>query len=365
MGRDITVTLWRRRGDVPLYEIAGRRLVGHEATTFREIGLYERVDLQPLLRDHIDVIADDLLVIAEEFDQWEDTRRRIDLLALDRSGRLVVIELKRTDEGGHMELQALRYAAMVSSMGFDEVASAYANHLAKQRPNEDLNARTELLKWLEAGEEDGDAPVISSNVRIVLIAADFGPEITTTAMWLNGFEDMDVRCIRLVPYRIDERVLLDIQQVVPLPEAADYQVRLRRKDQQRERARSDGRDFTQYHVVVDGQVLPKQNKRNAVRVMVQELVCRGVQAEKIGEILGPARFRSLAGELNDADAVAEALVEDDRHANPRGWFLDCPISEAGRTWVLSKGWGTNTEPALTALAEADPEAKVTFRRAEA
>ncbi|MFG3689544.1 hypothetical protein [Micromonospora sp. NPDC047740] len=37
----------------------------------------------------------------------------------------MVIELKRTDDGGHMELQALRYAAMVSAMSFDEVAAAY------------------------------------------------------------------------------------------------------------------------------------------------------------------------------------------------------------------------------------------------
>ncbi|MFN2506611.1 MAG: hypothetical protein ABR540_20770 [Acidimicrobiales bacterium] len=40
---------------------------------------------------------------------------------------------------------------------------------------------------------------------------------------------MDIRCVRLVPYEIDGKVLLDIQQVLPLPEAADYQVRLRRK----------------------------------------------------------------------------------------------------------------------------------------
>jgi RecB family endonuclease NucS len=44
-------------------------------------------------------------VIAEEYGLSEDSRRRIDLLALDRSGTLVVIELKRTDDGGDMELR--------------------------------------------------------------------------------------------------------------------------------------------------------------------------------------------------------------------------------------------------------------------
>jgi hypothetical protein len=45
---------------------------------------------------------------AEEYGLFEDSRRRMDLLALDHTGTLVVIELKRTDDGGHMELQALR-----------------------------------------------------------------------------------------------------------------------------------------------------------------------------------------------------------------------------------------------------------------
>ncbi len=91
---------------------------------FADLGLYERSDLQRLLRDAISALGEDLLVVAEEFGYWEDARRRIDLLALDRAGHLVVIELKRDETGGHMELQAIRYAAMVSSMGFAEVAVA-------------------------------------------------------------------------------------------------------------------------------------------------------------------------------------------------------------------------------------------------
>jgi hypothetical protein len=95
-------------------------------STSADLGLYERHDIQRLLRDAISALGEDLLVVAEEFGHWEDARRRIDLLAIDRTGHLVVIEPKRDESGGHMELQAIRYAAMVSSMGFAEVAAAYA-----------------------------------------------------------------------------------------------------------------------------------------------------------------------------------------------------------------------------------------------
>jgi len=249
---------------VPLYEVMDDGLKRRPPAAFAALGMYEKADLQRLLRDDISALDEDLFVIAEEFGNWEDARRRIDLLALDKAGRLVVIELKRTDDGGHMELQAIRYAAMVSSMGFTEIADAYAAHRAKHRPGEEVTARAELAAFLDVGE-GGEEPVISTDVRIILVSADFGREITTTVLWLNGFDGMDIRCVRLVPYEIDAKILLDIQQVLPLPEAADYQVRLRRKDVARERARSDGRDFTRFHIVVDGVERAHQNKRTAGR----------------------------------------------------------------------------------------------------
>jgi MalK OB fold domain len=112
-----------------------------------------------------------------------------------RSGtriELVVIELKRTDDGGHMDLQAIRYAAMVSSLTFADVATAFAAHCAKHRPKEDVDARGELAAFLDQadGTEEG---AISSEMRIILVSADFGREITTTVLWLNGFEGMDIR----------------------------------------------------------------------------------------------------------------------------------------------------------------------------
>lgn len=109
---------------MPIYEITPTVIRKISETSFAAAGIKERGDLQRLLRDQIEVISPETLVVAEEFGEWEDSRRRIDLLGLDRDANLVVVELKRTEDGGHMELQAVRYAAMVSTLTFDKVAPA-------------------------------------------------------------------------------------------------------------------------------------------------------------------------------------------------------------------------------------------------
>jgi RecB family endonuclease NucS len=59
---------------------------------------------------------------------------RVDLLAIDANANLVVIEIKRTTDGCHMELQAIRYAAMVSAMTFERAVQIHAlPPLAEQR----------------------------------------------------------------------------------------------------------------------------------------------------------------------------------------------------------------------------------------
>ncbi|MFQ5416836.1 MAG: hypothetical protein ACE5FL_07290, partial [Myxococcota bacterium] len=82
-----------------IFEIEAESIQPIPEARFRELGLKERGDLQRVLRDRIEVVAPDTLVLAEEFGSWEDSRRRIDLLALDREANLVVIELKRNEHG--------------------------------------------------------------------------------------------------------------------------------------------------------------------------------------------------------------------------------------------------------------------------
>ena len=85
---------------MPIFELTENGLRKIEETSFSTAGTRERADLQRLLQNQIEIIAPDTLIIAEEFGEWDDSRRRIDLLGVDKNANLVVFELKRTEDGG-------------------------------------------------------------------------------------------------------------------------------------------------------------------------------------------------------------------------------------------------------------------------
>jgi hypothetical protein len=195
--------------------------------------------LQRWLRDSPDALGEHLFVVAEEYGDFEEARRRIDLLALDEEANLVVIELKRTDDGGSLDLQAVRYAALISAMTFDDVVRAHEAYL--RRRGLPGAATQRILSFL--GASDPEQARISKVPRIILVSQDFSLEITTTVLWLVE-RGLDMKCVQLTPYRVHDQLFLSIRQVLPLEEATDYQVRIRQKDEIVRRATSGHRERT-------------------------------------------------------------------------------------------------------------------------
>ena len=84
---------------MPIFQVTPKELKPISETSFGLEGIMERNDLQRL-REQISVLDERLMVISEEFRDWLDSSRRIDLSCLDSEANLVVVELKRTDDGG-------------------------------------------------------------------------------------------------------------------------------------------------------------------------------------------------------------------------------------------------------------------------
>ena len=340
---------------MPLYELTpDTKLVRVEPQRFSDLMIQERTHLQRALREAIDAITPGVstMVLAEEFGDWKDASRRIDLLCLDSDGHLVVIELKRTESAGHADLQALRYAAMVAPMTFEQAVTAHAKYLASTG-QDSATAENSIRTFLD--QESGSV-AFKTVVRIVLAAGDFDPEITTSVLWLNSM-GLDIRCVQMQPHLVGTRRILDIKQLIPLPEAAHYQVAIREKSREQAAAQEGAyRDFTKYDLLVNGVSYPRLPKRRFIYHVVRAAIDRGMTPEEIAACV-PWRTMPSLFLISNSDLTSTAFAEANADRDIPRWFADdSELFHLGdRTYALTKMWGENTEKAVKSILEALPD----------
>jgi hypothetical protein len=200
-----------------------KQLTPVNPVSFADIGVRERQDLEAWVTFHPAVLGEELLVITSEFDRFDRCDRRLDVLALDENGCLVVVELKLDLSHSVADQQAIRYAAFCSTMTIDQVVTAMA---AFQKCSED-EARQRILGFLGADE----LPELNNQPRIILAAGSLDDEeLTSTVLWLRSF-GVDITCVEMKPYRLpnDGTLVLVPRVIIPLPNAIDYLVRVEQK----------------------------------------------------------------------------------------------------------------------------------------
>lgn len=314
---------------MPIFTLNNNELNAVETTSFKEEAILERLHLQQALKKNIGVIAEDCLIIAEEYAEWDGSKRRIDLLAIDKNANLVIIELKRTDTGDHMELQALRYASMVSTMTLDIAIDIYRRYkINNGYPSFDHdNARKEISNFVDV--DNLDESNFADDVRIILVSSNFSKELTTSVIWLNE-RDLDITCIRMQPYTHNSQILVDIQQIIPLPEAKDYQIKAQKKSEERREAKlTNARDYSSF--MFNGKTLNK-------RYLALEIIkCRFDEIDN-------KNIEDLRAEFNEYPNLDRLLVKLNHLDEQRydRYFIEkeqhLQMSN-GDIYVISNQWG--------------------------
>ena len=101
----VEMALWKIK-DEKLHSVASKPLNSEEM-------------LEDWLADDISMVSEDLLVIGRQVSS--DLGGVLDLLAIDRNGDLVVLELKRHLTPRDVVAQALHYAAWVRTLSWEDV----------------------------------------------------------------------------------------------------------------------------------------------------------------------------------------------------------------------------------------------------
>ena len=147
------------------------RIAPLASRSFGELNLREREHLQEWLVHRPDALGEDLLIIQKEFDGFNETRERLDLLALDKQGNLVVIENKLDDSGRDVTWQALKYTAYVSGLTKAQIVTIYQQYLDRHCGGG--NATANISEFLDVEDIEGTVLNPGNGQRMMFVAANF------------------------------------------------------------------------------------------------------------------------------------------------------------------------------------------------
>ncbi|AJD04924.1 endonuclease NucS domain-containing protein [Campylobacter lari] len=177
--------------------------------SFKDLKFTERNNLQEWIAKNPSCLGEDLLIIQKEFQDFDGTNERLDLLALDKEGNLVIIENKRDDSGKDVTWQALKYASYCSTFSKSDIEKIYQRYLINE------NYKKKLCEFFGVDEENyDDIRIENQHQRIVLVAANFRKEVTSAVLWLIN-QGLSIQCFRVTPYEFNQEYFLNVEQIIP------------------------------------------------------------------------------------------------------------------------------------------------------
>lgn len=180
-------------------------------------GFKERYDLQEWITTHPEVLGEELLIIAKECNAFDRTNERADLVALDREGNLVIIELKRDDSGTDVHWQAIKYASYFSRAKGSSLVGLFHDYCR------DLSDDEALQRVLSFTQLD-DVSALNHKQRIILASHRFAREATSAVLWLRDSYGVDIRCVQLTPFHdaATGAFYLQSRTIIPVPGTEDF-----------------------------------------------------------------------------------------------------------------------------------------------
>ena len=195
-----------------------------KTATFKELGFKEREHLQEWIAKNPACLNEELLIIQKEFSGFNDTNERLDLLALDKQGNLVIIENKLDDSGRDVTWQVLKYASYCSSLSTDDIIKIFNSYLG------DNSAKEKFEDFFES--EDYEEKLNAGNSqRIMMVSGTFRKEVTSTVLWLMNY-GLRIQCFKATPFKMEENILINFEQVIPIKEAEDFIISMAQKNRE-------------------------------------------------------------------------------------------------------------------------------------
>lgn len=209
-------------------EMNTNEIVKLDEKTFADLGLNEKNHLQEWIAKNPSSLGEELLIIQKEFDGFNDTNERLDLLALDKQGNLVIIENKRDTSGRDVTWQAIKYASYCSTLRKDQIKRIFQEFIDKYLHKG--NAEEIIVAFLSAADFTEVILNEGYSQRIILISRTFRKEVTSAVLWLMNY-NIKMQCFKATPYKLEDKLIVNIEQIIPIKEIEDYVISIASKNQ--------------------------------------------------------------------------------------------------------------------------------------
>ena len=178
-----------------IFEVSANNTIGPVASSWRPTELEVERLIIPAPGEMFDeqLFQEELLYLGR---QWHVGPYRLDILAIDRQGRAVVIELKRDEGALGVEMQALTYLAGVSTLRGEDFVRQVCQWSGKPELEEAIQDFVEV-----------ERRAINAESRIMVIARAFDPALYSMARWLAG-KGVGFKCLQYSPMEISSRRFL-------------------------------------------------------------------------------------------------------------------------------------------------------------
>ena len=145
--------------------------------------------LQQIIAADIAMIDPRLMVVGREVSRQGGGR--IDVLAIDADGNLVVIELKKAETPREVVAQVLDYGSWVRHLTVDEVADIFREHQRRSSTTDTPRSLDEAMK-----ERFGTVPdAINSSHRLIIVAEDLDPSTERIVTYLQEDYGVDINAV--------------------------------------------------------------------------------------------------------------------------------------------------------------------------
>ncbi|HEX8745463.1 MAG TPA: hypothetical protein VF712_20225 [Thermoleophilaceae bacterium] len=258
---------------------------GQTASVLSPVAFQGRIDeltLERWIVECPELVGERLLVLGRQLAEFEEDQGRLDVLAIDDSGELVLIELKVTENFRVTDLQALGYAGAYAARTTAELAHTLLRTLRRDaavtappaagneqpagpgpatEPASLDQAKATITQFLELDDFEDWEP--SQHVRIKLLAPDFPRRVLKTVKWLGDVYDMPIEAIAVRLFEdTEKRYSLSFERILPLPGEEEFDLTVRRREDRKRTENTTRRRqppilpiLLQHGVLQDGQKL--------------------------------------------------------------------------------------------------------------